>query len=56
MFKKYQKFVEIQTEHEIKAFWWMNGNDSISKDFEVFLMEHYIDITPQDIGSIEHAK
>ena len=48
-FEVFGAFVETQLEHKIKAFQWMSGRDSISKDFEVLLIKHGIESTPQDI-------
>ena len=35
-FKEFQTFVEMQSEHKIKAFRLMSGGNLISKDFKVF--------------------
>lgn len=45
----------MQSKYEIKAFWWIKGGHSISKDFEVFLMRHIVESKPQDLGPTKCA-
>jgi hypothetical protein len=41
--------MDLQSKHEIKAFWCMSGRNFISKEFEAFFMQHGIESTPQHI-------
>lgn len=50
LFKEFPIYVEMQSEYEMKAFWWMSEEDYISRDFGVFFKECGIKSMPQNIG------
>ena len=53
--EEFRTFVENAIVAFIEVFQLMSKEDSISKDFEVFLMEHNIESVSQDIGLVECA-